>query len=212
MNEAQTQLFLEQSEHAFITFQQCTPEFIFSEDLARQMAEVLKLSGLDPRKPEHLSLAWSKVRTAPAPEPADNSVEAAARTMLQDTTFPARVAEMSAEEFERATHNLAFVRAVELLEPPAPTDRPTTRGEVVREAGITELVQRGEIRIAPSVPKASAQRGVVNLHQAGHIPKLATQSQLADAIKKQKEDRKFQEELALKMEQARRVKTSRARR
>jgi hypothetical protein len=211
MNEAQTQLFLEQSEHAFITFQQCTPEFIFSENLARQMAEALKLNGLDPRKPEHLSLAWQKVRPASATAP-DNSLEAAARTLLQDTTFSARVREMSAEEFERATHNLAFVRAVELLEPPAPTDRPATRGEAVREAGITELVQRGEIRIAPSVPKTSAQRGVVNLHQAGHIRKLATETQLAAAIRKQKEDDKFQEELALKINQAGKIKAARARR
>jgi hypothetical protein len=208
-NQAEQQLFLDKCGEAFLIFAGRNPRYEETESNARRIAAELRALRLSPTNAEHIQLVWDKLKPATAPEPAGNSVEAAARALLLDVTFPARVREMSAEEFERATHNLAFVRAVELLEPPA--DRPATRGEVVREAGITELVQRGEIRIAPSVPKTSAQRGVVNLHQAGHIPKLATQSQLAAAIKHEKESRKFQEETAVKMETARRVKANRGR-
>jgi hypothetical protein len=212
MNQAD-QLYLDKCEEAFLVFAGRNPVYEQTENNARRIAAELRLLRLSPTNAEHLQIVWDKLKPAPTPEPADNSVEAAARTLLLDATFPARVSEMSAEEFERACHDTAFALAVE-LSAPATTTRPPTRGEAVREAGITELVQRGEIKITPSaVPESSApSRGVVNLNRAVNMPKSSTPKEFAAAVKHEKENQKFLAELAIKIETARRVKASRAKR
>lgn len=160
MNQSEQQLFLDGAEKAFLLFVARNPAYDESEESAKRMAAELRALGLSPLNAEHLEIAWQKIRPASAPssESADQ-VEVEARRLVDSGEVNAdKIRGMGSEEFERACHSSAFLRAVEILEPPAPTDRPPTRGEVVRSSGLTELVRRGEIVIAPYDPATEVER------------------------------------------------------
>jgi hypothetical protein len=161
MNQAEQQLYFDGCEKAFVLFEARHPEYDQSEESAKRMAAELKVLGLSPLNHEHLEIAWEKIRPATASATGSESAdptELEARRLIDSGEVTAdKVRAMSTKEFEYATHNLAFVKAVELLERPAPT-RPPTRGEIVREAGLTELAHRGEIIIAPYDPATEVER------------------------------------------------------
>jgi hypothetical protein len=86
MNQEEQKKFLD-ADTAFLAFQHRNPDFVFSEELAREMALTLQAEGLDPRNVHHLSAAWLKIRPTPAPQPAPVSepvdpIEAEARRMI----------------------------------------------------------------------------------------------------------------------------------
>src|SRR6266481_2032391 len=86
MNQAETQIFLDACDTAFLAFQHRNPDFVFSEALAREMALTLQAEGLDPRNVHHLSAAWLKVRPSPAPPHqapvSEDAITTEARRML----------------------------------------------------------------------------------------------------------------------------------
>jgi hypothetical protein len=172
------------------------------------------------------------IQSQPQAPPAEDSITVEARDLISSGRISlATINAMSNSQYELASRSAVFCKVLEILEPRRePT--PLTRGELAAAAGQANLTTDSGIpaTVAQKVeeleawkrrhfenistaqtPASGPQRGVVNLHQAGHIPKLATETQLAAAIKKQKEDQKFLEEVALKMERARRVKAHRGR-
>jgi hypothetical protein len=161
MNQAEQQIFLDACDTAFLAFQHRNPDFVFSEALAREMALTLQAEGLDPRNVHHLSAAWLKVRPSPAPPPApvsEDAITTEARRMLASGEVTVEsVRALRAEEFEQRSHNLAFLRALELL-PKPPRTVLATRGDVVREAVIAERASKNGIVLAPYNPATEVER------------------------------------------------------
>jgi hypothetical protein len=94
----------------------------------RAMHAVIQAEGLDARIPEHLSLAFLKVRPAPGPQPVPVAEPAdvltlAARQLISscggEHATRKIIADMSATEYQRRSSDPVFVRADELVNPRA---------------------------------------------------------------------------------------------
>ena len=178
------------------------------------------------------STAAHTIQSQPQAPPAEDPITVEAKRLIAEGRITVEtVNALNERQAERLSRDAVFCRAVELLFPkrsPSPltsgeigdavgrANLETSKGNAVTAADkIAEMERWKEAHFAQisAVPQrgSGAQRGIVNLHSAMHMPKLATEAQLAAAIKHEKEDRKFLEEVALKMERARRVKAHRGR-
>jgi|HubBroStandDraft_2_1064218.scaffolds.fasta_scaffold00832_2 hypothetical protein len=160
MNQAEQQIFLDKCESAFLLFVGRNPHYEQTESNARHVAAELRALGLSPTSAEHLQLVWDKLKVpAVAPsEPAD-PIEIEARRLIASGEVTAQgIADMSSEEFLRRSHNLGFVKACELLEPPAPAGPALTRGDIALQAGIAERARLNGIVIEPYDPAAEVAR------------------------------------------------------
>jgi hypothetical protein len=211
-----------------------------SEATANRMAAELYAANLSADNADHLGLVWSSIRpTAPAPvvtEPVAESTDSPLDVQAKELIASGKVSidsvrSLTAKEFEHHMQYPAWERAVELLPRPAPSL--LTRGELVAATGLAHVKnQQGETVLTsdivesvekskrdfwtslnqdpptPSMP--STPRGIVNLHQAMHIPNKR-QPTMAEALAWEKKDADAVEEMRRKSARAIRVKAHRTR-
>lgn len=138
----------QQIESSFQIFCARHPEFAGDEATMRAMHAVIESDGLDVRIPEHLSLAFLKVRpaTAPAPQPAPVSEPADALTQTARQLIAScggeyagrkLIRDLTADEYRRRSSDPVFLRADEILNPRTSTPL-LTRGDHVVAQGRRE--------------------------------------------------------------------------
>src|SRR5437879_4034657 len=106
----------QQIETSFQVFCARHPEFSGDEATMRAMHAVIQEQGLDARIPEHLSLAFLKVRPAPVPQPAetvDELTAAANQLIASGQVSKQSIAAMTADAYALAIQRPEFVRADE---------------------------------------------------------------------------------------------------
>jgi len=164
MTESERQNYLDACQSAFVLFTERYPDYPQTEAHARQMALELTAAGLSPTSADHLAVVWEKIRPRVKAAPAapaqvsEDAITTEARRMLSSGEVTVEsVRALRAEEFEQRSHNLAFLRALELL-PKPPRTVLATRGDVVREAVIAERASKNGIVLAPYNPATEVER------------------------------------------------------
>jgi hypothetical protein len=162
----------------------------------------------------------------PQAPPAEDPITVEARDLISSGRITLEsINAMSNSQYELASRSAVFCKALEILEP---RREPSilTQGELAAAAGQASLstnngvptttAQKVEeleewkrkhfesISTAPA-PGSSNPRGVMNLHQAGHVPKTVSPAQFAAVIRQEREDQQFIENGAQKTARRKRV-------
>jgi hypothetical protein len=169
MTNEQIEAYLERCASAFRVFETRNPDYQNSEAAARLMATELGAAKLEADNADHLEYIWSKIRpAAPAPvvEPADPLEAEALRLISSGEVTVEKVRALSSEEFERKSHNLAFCKALELIEKPA-LPQPS-RGDVAIAYGRAR--RNGTELTAEIVRAVEESRNATASAYAGYLP------------------------------------------
>jgi hypothetical protein len=167
MNQAERQIFLDKCEKAFAQFQVDCPAFVFSEELARQIADVLKVEKLDPRNSRHLALAFAKVQSSHSalvtPETGqvleEDELTVRARQLIAERNLTLySIDQMSSQELERYASSAVWNRALELLNPEPNPVALLTRGELAQASSETFAHNRSRAANEPPMLIADAAR------------------------------------------------------
>ena len=168
MNQTE-QDYLDRCATAFRIFEARFPDYQHSEATAGLMAAELFAANLYADNADHLAAVWLKIRpSVPAPvlEPAD-PIEAEARRLISSGEVTvASVRALSSEDFARKCQNLAFTKALELIEKPA-LPQPT-RGDVAVAYGRAH--RNGTELTAEIVKAVEESRNATASAYAGYVP------------------------------------------
>lgn len=169
MTNEQIEAYLERCASAFGVFETRNPDYQHSEATARLMAAELGQAKLEADNADHLEFIWTKIRpTAPAAiqEPSDPIEAEALRLIASGEVTVEKVRALSSEEFERKSHNLAFCKALELVEKPA--EPQPTRGDINIAYG---RARRNGTELTAEIVKAVEEsRNATASAYAGYVP------------------------------------------
>lgn len=167
------------------------------------------------------------IQSQPQAPPAEDSITVEAKRLIAEGHITVEtVNALNHLQAELLSRDAVWCRAVELLFPkhsPSPltageigdavgrANLETSKGNAVTAADkIAELERWKEahfarISTAPRPGSGAPRSGILNLHQAVHIPKSVTAAEFATAVRREKEDQTFIQEAAEKSARRKRV-------